>query len=223
MSPAVKPSAQPQFQELKRRLFATFCDWQSAGASHRARLPLGQAITTPFCPCKEPRWVLMLSCPLPGRRAGAGSCPGSCRRRWPARSRGGPRRSGTLCWRRAEGAAAAGPAAPAVAGRLLHARAVPAGPPAVPGHAEGPGRGRPHRAGSAGHDGADRCPAQARGKAAGTAAGLVPIKPGTRLRPGDHVLIQADPGLHDKLTGHSSAVLSANSSPCREPLRHRPP
>jgi cell volume regulation protein A len=29
---------------------------------------------------------------------------------------------------------------------------------------------------------------------------LVPIKAGTRLRPGDDVLIQADPGLHDKLT-----------------------
>jgi cell volume regulation protein A len=28
---------------------------------------------------------------------------------------------------------------------------------------------------------------------------LVPLKPGTRLRPGDDVLVQADPGLHDKL------------------------
>jgi cell volume regulation protein A len=30
---------------------------------------------------------------------------------------------------------------------------------------------------------------------------LVPVKAGTRLRPGDNVLVQADPGLHDKLTG----------------------
>jgi cell volume regulation protein A len=29
---------------------------------------------------------------------------------------------------------------------------------------------------------------------------LVPVKAGTRLRPGDNVLVQADPGLHDKLT-----------------------
>ena len=29
---------------------------------------------------------------------------------------------------------------------------------------------------------------------------LVPIKAGTRLRPGDNVLVQADPGLHERLT-----------------------
>jgi hypothetical protein len=41
---------------------------------------------------------------------------------------------------------------PAVAGRLLHAGAVPARAPAVLGRAEVPGRRRRHRAGGAGHD-----------------------------------------------------------------------
>jgi hypothetical protein len=115
--------------------------------------------------------VLMLSCPLPAVGQARDPVLVRARRRWPARSRGRRRRSGTPRWRRpGRRCCGGGPGcSPAVAGRLLHAGTVPARAPAVPGSAEVPGRRRGHRAGGAGHDGADRRPAQARGKAAGAA------------------------------------------------------
>lgn len=59
---------------------------------------------------------------------------------------------------------------------------------------------------------------------------LVPIQGGTRLRPGDNVLVQADPTLHDKLTraftGHDHGIRhprspgpSASKSPERQPVK----
>jgi len=58
---------------------------------------------------------------------------------------------------------------------------------------------------------------------------LVPLKPGTRLRPGDDVLVQADPDLHEKLvTAFEGAPPpggpggSANHDPGKAPTPQRP-